>query len=695
MSHTRVQSASNTGSSTSPAAAFGSNNTAGNLLAAIIQQMGAVGAVTSVTDTQGNTWSKAPGGVSSNATSNQRTEVWYAPNCAAGANTVTATIPVSDQWAITVVEVSGLPATGMLVMSGGVNNQSGTALASGNLPDCEQEAYMIGGATARWSSGQDINVFDGTFSEIAAGLHGRQYHVSDKILSANGIYAWQATASVADDYAAAGAIFFAKTNQHARPNADITNTGTGGFGSIDESNLDPTDFWYGDNNVAEELEVALTNPTDPAVSTGHRFYYSIAKVNAGVLDGGGNAVTITARLMQGTTQIATDTAKTCTGMWTAYEYVLSGTEANAITDYTDLRLEFVTSASGGSPGVRRGGAISYAILIVPAIIATPTTATLTLTAFAPTVTVGGGGTTVTPGVINLVLSTFAPTVSTPRLVTPPKLSLVLAAFVPTIATPRLVTPTTIVLSLSTFAPTVSTPRLVTPTTTALTLSTFAPTVTVSADKIVTPGVLALSLSTFAPTVTTPRLVTPGTVALSLTTFAPTINVGVRVTPTTASLSLTTFAPIVSTPRLVTSPVLALSLTTFAPTVATLQVVTPTTAALLLTTFAPTVSTPRLAIPSTRVLVLSAFAPTVIIPQVFVPSTLGLVLTTFAPTVTVNPSGLVIVPTTATLTLSTFAPDVYTASFILEYKPIIIVNHNQRLVLTPAPNNRIIIPTDTE
>src|SRR3990172_2350876 len=154
--------------------------------------------------------------------------------------------------------------------------------------------------------------------------------------------------------------------QFARPDSNVTQTSfTGGFAEIDEAIASDADFAHGANNTAAELEVGLSNVTDPASSVGHIFRYRVAKTNAGAVDGGGNAVTVTARLMQGTTQRATDTAKTATGTWTQYAYTLSGAEADAITDYADLRLEFVTSASGGSPANRRGGAVSWAELEVP------------------------------------------------------------------------------------------------------------------------------------------------------------------------------------------------------------------------------------------------------------------------------------------------------------------------------------------
>ena len=138
---------------------------------------------------------------------------------------------------------------------------------------------------------------------------------------------------------------------------------------------------------------------------------------------------------------------------------------------------------------------------------TPSTASLTLTTFAPTVTVDAGNQTVTPATASLTLTAFAPTV------------------------------------------TASDHQTVTPATASLTLTTFEPTVTVSADQTVTPGTASLSLTAFAPTVsvTDHQTVTPSTLSLTLTTFEPTVSVdadsgAVEVTPEPASLTLTAFAP---------------------------------------------------------------------------------------------------------------------------------------------------------
>lgn len=160
---------------------------------------------------------------------------------------------------------------------------------------------------------------------------------------------------------------------------------------------------------------------------------------------------------------------------------------------------------------------------------TPTTAALTTTRFAPTVTVTAHQ-TVTPTTKALTLTTFAPTV--------------------TASDHKLVTPTTKALSTTTFAPTVTVAdnKLATPTTAELVLSSFAPTVTITANQTVTPTTAALTLTKFAPTVsaTNHKTVTPGTASLTLTAFAPTVALSgaVEVVPSPAALTLTTFVPTV-------------------------------------------------------------------------------------------------------------------------------------------------------
>ncbi len=152
--------------------------------------------------------------------------------------------------------------------------------------------------------------------------------------------------------------------QFLRPDSNVTQTSfTGGFAAIDEATASDTDFAYGANNVAAVLEVGLSNPAatpDPAGTSTVR--YRIAKTNNGTVDGGGNAVTVTGAVYQGGTLIQSDSARTTSGTWTGFSFTFTH---GSITDWTDVRLRFTTSASGGGPTARRGGAVSWTEVEAP------------------------------------------------------------------------------------------------------------------------------------------------------------------------------------------------------------------------------------------------------------------------------------------------------------------------------------------
>src|SRR5437868_1748061 len=78
------------GSATSAAVAYTSNNAAGNLLVCVITTWinPSVGP-SSITDTAGNTWSSGNSLAVVGTDGATRTEIWWVPNSRAGANTVT------------------------------------------------------------------------------------------------------------------------------------------------------------------------------------------------------------------------------------------------------------------------------------------------------------------------------------------------------------------------------------------------------------------------------------------------------------------------------------------------------------------------------------------------------------------------------------------------------------------------------
>lgn len=84
-----VQSRASTPSGiTTSTLAYTSNNTAGNMLAVYVFGHPALNATTGVSDSAGNVWAKVVGRAD---VGGDTAELWYALNCAAGANTVTFT----------------------------------------------------------------------------------------------------------------------------------------------------------------------------------------------------------------------------------------------------------------------------------------------------------------------------------------------------------------------------------------------------------------------------------------------------------------------------------------------------------------------------------------------------------------------------------------------------------------------------
>jgi hypothetical protein len=161
--------------------------------------------------------------------------------------------------------------------------------------------------------------------------------------------------------------------QFARPNSDVTvtnwtgtptNTTGNRYTNIDEATPSDTDYCYGANNSSTAtFEAGLSSLTDPEVHTGHIVRWRYAKTAAGSLSGTGGTVNQTVGLYQGTTLIASDTVTTG-GSWTAGSFTLTEGEAANISDYTNLRLRFTQSGSGGG-GNARGSAVSWVELEVP------------------------------------------------------------------------------------------------------------------------------------------------------------------------------------------------------------------------------------------------------------------------------------------------------------------------------------------
>lgn len=113
-------------------------------------------------------------------------------------------------------------------------------------------------------------------------------------------------------------------------------SGTNLFQSIDEATASDSDYISTGFLTAGEVKTyrcALTDVLDPYVATGHVVRYRYKALNAGMR--------LIVRLKQNTTVIATATHSSISpGSWIDGVLTLSAAEADAITDYTALFLEF-------------------------------------------------------------------------------------------------------------------------------------------------------------------------------------------------------------------------------------------------------------------------------------------------------------------------------------------------------------------
>jgi hypothetical protein len=134
----------------------------------------------------------------------------------------------------------------------------------------------------------------------------------------------------------------ALAERYARPDADVSDgdwlPSTPGdlYAMLDEETASDTDYIY--TETASTCVIRLSDVADPGTSTGHVIRF---KVPSGFTPQGSLRVV----LKQGATEIAEAHNGTVTA-GTLYEYTLTGTQADAITDYTDLTVTL--AASDGS-----------------------------------------------------------------------------------------------------------------------------------------------------------------------------------------------------------------------------------------------------------------------------------------------------------------------------------------------------------
>lgn len=139
--------------------------------------------------------------------------------------------------------------------------------------------------------------------------------------------------------------------QFLRPASDVSTggwTATPLFEKLDETVADDVDFIEsanGPTDPGDPCVIGLDSGGDPQSSTDHVLRVRIKK-NSG---GGAAVVGAVLALKQGTTTIASaEHLDEGAQQWSTKELTLTGTEADSITDYTDLRVEITALQTTGA-----------------------------------------------------------------------------------------------------------------------------------------------------------------------------------------------------------------------------------------------------------------------------------------------------------------------------------------------------------
>lgn len=169
------------------------------------------------------------------------------------------------------------------------------------------------------------------------------------------------------------------TAQFARPDLDITNNNNwddpapGGndnnilYDEIDETVQNDADYVTSGPidlilDTSETLVVGLSDIEDPHTPSNHKVRYTYRKDQSG-----GNQIDLTVSLLQGGTTIASWTHNNIDQNFVLVTQTLTIAQANSITDYTNLRLQFTGTMSGVNIQ-SRSVQISWAEVEVPSTI---------------------------------------------------------------------------------------------------------------------------------------------------------------------------------------------------------------------------------------------------------------------------------------------------------------------------------------
>lgn len=226
-----------------------------------------------------------------------------------------------------------------------------TAPAPTAASDVRITDLTAGGCTVRWTdnssdeTGFKVEIAESPYSSWSA-VSGSPAAANATSITLSGLSSTPkkvrviATNGSGDATPAESPVFTPLAPAKLRPASDITvgswvsSAGGALYAVLDETSADDGD--YVSIAGTGTFEVKLASGADPGVGYGHTIRYRLQ---------GDGSKQFTVRLVQGSTIRSTDpTVRTPpAGSWTTYSWTPTEAEANAITDYTDLRLRFTVA----------------------------------------------------------------------------------------------------------------------------------------------------------------------------------------------------------------------------------------------------------------------------------------------------------------------------------------------------------------
>jgi hypothetical protein len=280
----------------------------------------------------------------------------------ASSSTITATFAASQsERMIGAISFLGVADTSPLHVENQRNQIVNETSWSGATVTTSQPNTVVMGFTATSGAGTPTNTAGTNYTE------GMDWAVAGAQKSAAMVYrivatsaahqplgTWSASQTGAEQsHITAAFLEGAPTAQTARPTADSVDgnwlneasSGTNLYQSIDETTPSDTDYIQSEAGPANSaVRLKIGSLTDPVSSTGHVIRWRTGKDSTG-----GATINMTVKLYQGGgntvgggTLIASFSRNAVDAL-TTYEETLSGGQADTITDYTDLFIEFAAN----------------------------------------------------------------------------------------------------------------------------------------------------------------------------------------------------------------------------------------------------------------------------------------------------------------------------------------------------------------